>query len=227
MKLYVCRDVSPIQTSLARKTVNMVPQSLNESPPHDVFFTYLEKVTALPITEGDRGLLQKALLPHKLRKRQYLLQEGDQCKHFAFIVNGAMRHYMVDDKGIEHIVRLGVEGWWMGDRESWVMHTPSVYNIDAWENTEMLLISRTNALELIKKVPAFMEMTRLLDERNNIANQRRLTSFISGPADKRYTDFIACYPELSERFPQHIIASYLGITPQSLSRIRSAAAKKR
>lgn len=159
-------------------------------------------------------------MPFKLRKRQYFLQEGRRCKHFAFIVNGAMRQYMVDEKGVEHIVRLGVENWWMGDRESWVMNSPSLYNIDAWENTEMLLINRANTLELIKKVPAFSEMIRLLDERNNIANQRRLTSSISGVAEKRYTDFVACYPELLQRFPQHIIASYLGITKDTLSRVK-------
>ena len=137
-----------------------------------------------------------------------------------------MRQYTVDDKGVEHIVRLGVEGWWMGDRESWVMATPSLYNIDAWEDTEMLLINRENALELIKNVPAFCEMTRQLDERNNIANQRRLTSSISAAAEKRYSDFILCYPELRERFPQHIIASYLGITKDTLSRIKRQLLQK-
>jgi len=193
---------------------------------HEVFFDYLKKYTSETISEHERALIKKALIPSKLRKRQYLLQEGDHCKNFAFIVKGAMRQYMVDEKGIEHVVRLGVEGWWMGDRESWVMHSPSLYNIDAWENSEMLLINRTNTLELIKKVPAFSEMIRLLDERNNIANQRRLTSSISGAAEKRYTDFIACYPELLGRFPQHIIASYLGISKDTLSRVKRQLMQK-
>jgi CRP-like cAMP-binding protein len=187
---------------------------------YDIFFSYLKKFTSNPVSEQDRALIKEAFVPSKLRKRQYFLQEGDQCKHFAFIVKGAMRQYSVDDKGVEHIVRLGVEGWWMGDRESWVMLSPTQYNIDAWENTEMLLINRANALELIKSVPAFCEMTHHLDERNNIANQRRLTSTISANAEKRYTDFIACYPELLERFPQHIIASYLGVTKDTLSRVK-------
>ena len=193
---------------------------------HEAFFTYLKKFSPAPLTEQERALFKEVFIPFKLRKRQYLLQEGDHCKNFAFIVKGAMRQYMVNEKGIEHIVRLGVEDWWMGDRESWVMHTPSIYNIDAWENTEMLLISRANALELLKQVPAFMELTRQLDERNNIANQRRLTSSISGDAEKRYTDFMACYPELSGRFPQHIIASYLGITKDTLSRVKRQLMQK-
>jgi len=193
---------------------------------HDAFFNYLKDFSPDPLLEHERTLLNEAFVPSRLRKRQYFLQEGERCRHFAFIVKGAMRQYMVDDKGVEHIVRVGVENWWMGDRESWVMNTPSAYNIDAWENTEMLLITRASALELIKEVPAFREMTRLLDEKNNIANQRRLTSSISGDAEKRYTDFVECYPELMERFPQHIIASYLGITKDTLSRIKRQLMRK-
>lgn len=193
---------------------------------HEAFFDYLKALSPAPLSALERALIKDALVPFKLRKRQYFLQEGDHCKNFAFIVKGAMRQYMVDEKGIEHIVRVGVENWWMGDRESWVMNSPSLYNIDAWENTEMLLINRANTLELIKKVPAFVEMTRLLDERNNIANQRRLTSSISGAAEKRYTDFVACYPELLGRFPQHIIASYLGITKDTLSRVKRQLMRK-
>jgi len=131
-----------------------------------------------------------------------------------------MRQYSVDEKGTEHIVRLGVEGWWMGDRESWVMETPSLYSIDAWEDTEMLLVTRPDILELLKHVPLVSEMMRQLDERNNIANQRRLTSSISSTAEKKYTDFADCHPALLERFPQHIIASYLGITKDTLSRVK-------
>lgn len=193
---------------------------------HQAFFDYLKDYSPGLLSEHEKALIKEALIPFKLRKKQYLLQEGDGCKNFAFVVKGAMRQYMVDEKGIEHIVRLGVEKWWMGDRESWVMRSPSRYNIDAWENTEILLISRSAALELLKKVPAFSEMTRVLDERNNIANQRRLTLSISGTAEKRYIDFVACYPELVERFPQHIIASYLGVTKDTLSRIKRQLMQK-
>jgi len=199
---------------------------MHEVNMYETFFDYLKKFSADPLSEEEKALLRQAFIPSKFRKRQYLLQAGNYCKDFAFIVKGSMRMYSVDDKGSEHMVRLGVEGWWMGDRESWVMLTPSLYNIDAWEDTEVLLISRGNSLELIKAVPVFWEMVRQLDERNNIANQRRLTSSISGTADKRYADFIDCYPELLHRFPQHIIASYLGITKDTLSRVRRRLLQK-
>jgi CRP-like cAMP-binding protein len=193
---------------------------------YEAFYDYLKKFSPDPLSEDEKALLKQAFLPSKLRKKQYLLQAGDQSKYFGFIVKGSMRMYTVDDKGTEHIVRLGVEGWWMGDRESWAMVTPSLYNIDTLENTELLLINRDSTLELIKKVPAFCEMIRQLDEMNNIANQRRLTSSISGTAEKRYADFIVCYPELLNRFPQHIIASYLGITKDTLSRVKRQLLQK-
>ncbi|UYQ94981.1 Crp/Fnr family transcriptional regulator [Chitinophaga horti] len=187
---------------------------------YQAFFDYLKKFSAEPLTEEEKALIIQTFTPFKLRKKQFLLQAGDRCKYFAFIVKGAMRMYTVDDKGIEHIVRLGVEDWWMGDRESFVMLTPSRYHIDAWEHCELLYITMEGTLELQNKVPAFREMKMKLDERNMMANNRRLTSAISSTADKRYLDFVECYPELCERFPQHIIASYLGVNKDTLSRVK-------
>jgi CRP-like cAMP-binding protein len=193
---------------------------------HQAFFDYLKKFSSAPLSENEKALLSHALIPSKLRKRQFLLKEGDHLKYFAFIVKGAMRMYSVDDQGIEHTVRLGVEGWWMGDRESWAMLTPSLYHIDAWEHSDLLLMTREDSFDLIRQVPAFCEMARQLDERNQIANNRRLTSAISATAVKRYLDFIECYPELVERFPQHIIASYLGVNKDTLSRVKRQRYRK-
>jgi len=193
---------------------------------HEAFFEYLKKFNCPLLSEEEKVLIKKAFIPTKLRKRQYLLQAGDQCKNFAFIVKGAMRQYSVGDKGSEHVIRLGVEGWWMGDRESWVIGTPSVYNIDAWEDTEVLLVTRPAVLELLRKTTIIGEMMRQLDERNNMANLRRLTSSISATAEKKYADFAACYPGLVERFPQHIIASYIGVTKDTLSRVKRQLLRK-
>jgi len=192
---------------------------------YDFFFSYIQKFNSAPITSNEKERYRAAFSPFKLRRRQYFLQEGNRCISFAFIVKGAMRQFTIDEKGVEHIVRLGIENWWMGDRESWVMNTPSFYTIDAWENTEMLLLNRENALEL-STIPAFSRMMHRLDENNNMANQRRITAAISASAEKRYTEFAACYPELLERFPQHIIASYLGFTKDTLSRIKRRLVKQ-
>lgn len=137
-----------------------------------------------------------------------------------------MRHYSVDDKGVEHIVRLSIENWWVGDRESYVMLTPSIYNIDAWEDTDLLVITKADSLKLVQELPAINEMVRRMDEMHSIALQKRTNASVSLPADKRYTDFINSYPEFVQRFPQHIIASYLGITKETLSRVRNRSVNK-
>jgi CRP-like cAMP-binding protein len=189
-------------------------------------FNYINNYTLTPLSKSEFELIKTAFTPKKLRKRQYFLQEGEVCKYFAFIVKGAMRQYTIDDKGMEHFVQLAIENWWVGDRESWVMLTPSAYIIDAWEDTDILVLKRANLLELLQQIPVMNEMVKSMDEKHAIATQKRLTGSISLSAEKRYEDFVNRYPDLLQRFPQHIIASYLGIAKETLSRIRHQAAKK-
>lgn len=192
---------------------------------HKNLLTYINQYSNLPLTSEEEALIEATFQPKKLRKKQYFLQEGDVCKHVGFIVKGAMRQYSVDEKGVEHIVHLYIENYWAGDRESSIMLTPSKYNIDAWEDTEMLIITRAEMMDLMEKIPALVKMIRLMDERNAIANQRRLSSTISNTAEKRYEEFAENHPQFIQRFPQHIIASFLGITKETLSRIRKQAMK--
>ena len=187
---------------------------------------YIQHYSSIPLSQAEIETIKNSFIPKKLRKKQYFLQEGEVCKYFAFIVKGAMRQYSVDDKGAEHIVHLSIENWWVGDRESYIMLTPSAYNIDAWEETELLTITRSEQLNLLEKIPSIASMIRHMDERNAIATQRRLNSTISNTADKRYEDFVNYHPEFIQRFPQHLIASYLGITKSSLSRIRNQSVQK-
>jgi len=192
---------------------------------HRNLIAYINRHIDLPLTNEDEALVAVAFKPKKLRKKQYFLQQGEVCKNVAFIVKGALRQYSIDDKGMEHIVHLYIENYWAGDRESSIMLTASNYNIDAWEDTEMLTISRAEMFDLMDKIPALAQMMRLIDERNAIANQRRLNSTISNTAEKRYEEFADNHPQFIQRFPQHLIASYLGITKETLSRIRKQAMK--
>ncbi len=192
---------------------------------HEKLIDYINQHTSLPLTKVEEELVIAAFQPKKLRKKQYFLQEGDVCKHTSFIVKGAMRQYSVDDKGVEHIVHLFIENYWASDRESTIMLTPSKFNIDAWEDTELLIITRAEMLHLLTKIPALAEMIRLMDERNAIANQRRLNATLSTTAEKRYEEFSAHHPQFIQRFPQHLIASFLGITKETLSRIRKPTLK--
>jgi CRP-like cAMP-binding protein len=193
---------------------------------YESLIQYIQNYSSILLSQAEIETIKNSFTPKKLRKKQYFLQEGEVCKYFAFIVKGAMRQYSVDDKGIEHIVHLSIENWWVGDRESYIMLMPTVYNIDAWEETELLTITRADQLNLLEKIPSIAFMIRHMDERNAIATQRRLNSTISNTADKRYEDFVNRHPEFIQRFPQHLIASYLGITKSSLSRIRNQSMQK-
>lgn len=187
---------------------------------HEALFQYIGQYAKSSLTDDEKELVSSAFLRKKLRKKQYFLQEGDVCKYFGFIVKGAMRQYSVDEKGVEHIVQLATENWWVGDRESYLMLTPSLFNIDAWEETDLLIIERADLLNLFQEVSTLALMAREMDNRNAMASQRRLNAAISYPAEKRYSDFAKDHPEFLQRFPQHLIASYLGITKETLSRIR-------
>jgi len=186
---------------------------------HELFFDYLKKNSSVPLSEEEKALILKSFSPFKLRKRQHFVQAGNHCKNLGFIIKGATRQYTVDDSGVEHTAGICIENWWVCDRESFVMSTPSIYHIEAWQDTEMLIMSRSENLELMK-VRAFSEMVHRLNDKNNAANQKRITSSISFTAEERYRDFVASYPELIMRFPQHIIASYLGMAQDTLSRIK-------
>jgi CRP-like cAMP-binding protein len=193
---------------------------------HQNLIKYINEHSSSILSSEDVILIEAVFQPKKLRKKQYFLQEGDVCKYYGFIVKGAMRQFSVDDKGVDHILNLAIENWWVGDRESYTMLIPSVYNIEAWEETDLLIITKADFFHIIEKIPAVASMIRMMDQRNFIANQRRLNSSISGTADKRYEEFEKCHPEFVQRFPLHLIASFLGITKSSLSRIRSQSFKK-
>jgi len=193
---------------------------------HEPLFQYIKLHSKTTLTEEEVERIKNVFVPKKIRKRQYFLQEGQVCKYFGFIVKGAMRQYSIDDKGREHIIRLSIENWWVGDRESFIMLTPSAYNIDAWEETELLAATRADFLDQLNPIPAINEMSRMLDENYAFATQKRLNAAISLSAEKRYSQLAESYPEFLQRFPQHIIASYLGISAESLSRIRHQSTKK-
>lgn len=192
----------------------------------EALLNYIRKYSSISVSEEDFKLIKSHFTFKRLRKKQYFLQEGDVCKYFAFVLKGAMRQYYIDEKGIEHFVQLAIENWWVGDRESWVKLSPSRYTIDCWENSELLLITYEDVVKLSLLFPSLAEMMRKMDESNNIATQKRITSSISQTAERRYVDFAMEYPAILQRFPQYVIASYIGITKDTLSRIRKQSLKK-
>jgi CRP-like cAMP-binding protein len=186
-----------------------------------LFKKFDEKVQ---LTDSEKELAKSFFLPKKLRKRQYLLQEGDASKYIAFVEKGMLRSYTVDEKGVEHIMQFAFEGWWINDQYSFLTGEPSSYNIDALEDCELLLLSRAAEEQLLEQVPKVERYFRILLQNSLIAMQRRLAGSLSQPAEKRYTDLVQSCPSIPQRVPQHMMASFLGITPETLSRIRKRAA---
>jgi CRP-like cAMP-binding protein len=191
---------------------------------YELFFREFNKKITLTLEEQD--LIKKYLTPKKLRKKQYLLQEGDVCKFIAFVEKGALRQYSLDESGNERIIQFALEGWTISDLYSFLTGETATYHIDALEDSELVLISKAAHEELLQKVAKYETYTRLKITGAYIAMQKRLTSIISSPLEERYSSFIALYPDIVQRVPQHMIASYMGLQPETLSRIRRRISSK-
>ena len=189
-----------------------------------LFQKFDEKVQ---LTPEEKELAKTFFLPKKLRKRQYLLQEGDPAKYVAFVEKGILRSYTVDEKGSEHILQFAFEGWWIGDAYSMLTGEPSPYNIDALEDCELLLLSKSAEDGLLDRVPKMERFFRILMQNHLIALQRRITSSLSRTAEEKYNELVQSCPTIPQRIPQHMMASFLGITPETLSRIRKQASLKK
>lgn len=176
------------------------------------------------ITEEEFNFCKTLFIPKKLRKKRYLLQEGDICEYTTFVEKGMLRTYTIDDKGNEPILQFSLEGWWVSDLYSFLTDEPSNYNIDALEDCELLMITRPSWDLMLDKIPALERYFRILIQNSLIATQRRLMGSMSETAQEKYTRLINTFPTCLQRIPQHMIASYLGITPETLSRIRGQMA---
>lgn len=176
-----------------------------------------EKVT---ITKEEEALCRTFFIPKKLRKKQYLLQEGDAAKYLAFVAKGILRSYSIDDRGGEHIIQFAFEGWWITDMYGFITGEPSTYTIDALEDCELLLLTKQAEEQMLDKIPKLERYFRILLQNSVIQTQRRIVSSLSHTAEEKYSRLIQSCPSIPQRVPQHMMASFLGITPETLSRLR-------
>jgi CRP-like cAMP-binding protein len=186
---------------------------------YDNFQKYLDGKIALLQEQSDR--IRSLSVVKKLRKHQYLLQKGDVCRNHAFVTKGCLRSYSVDGDGVEHTVKFAIENWWIGDRDSLMSGEPAMLNIDAVEDSEVVLLSTKNFDLICQQVPAFNDLVNNLLQNAYNASQNRILANISLSAIEKYEHFLQRYPDLALRIPQGMIASYLGMSPETLSRVRN------
>jgi CRP-like cAMP-binding protein len=191
---------------------------------YEVFRQYINSKTT--ITDAEFSLIQSLGTLKKLQKKQFLLHEGIVWKYNAFVCQGCLRTYRIDDKGNEHILQFSIENWWAGDRESLITGNPAQSNIEALEDSVILLFTQEQFLTICKEIPSFNTMVINILEKSFIAAQNRIHASISYTTEEKYQSFLNSYPNIANRIPQHMIASYLGVTPETLSRLRNQAAKK-
>ena len=179
----------------------------------------------ITLNDDEKAFFLSQLQPMSLKRKKLYLQTGTVCKNSAFVVEGALRSFTVDRDGKEHILSFATKDWWISDMYSLLSQKPAILNIEAIADSEVLLLSRENHQLLYEKVPKFERFFRILIENSLVANQQRLIDNMSSPAEERYLKFIEKYPGIPSCVPQHNIASYLGITPEFLSKIRSRLAR--
>jgi len=180
----------------------------------------------LPLNEAEIKELESKLFERNIKRKQFILQEGNLCQHYTFVVKGCFKMYKVDQNGSEHNLQFTIENGWIGDLGSFYSDKPSELFIEAVEPSVILQIEKINLFHLYTNYLVFNRIFRVLVENAYVQLQKRVLQNISSTAEERYVDFIANYPNLFNRISNVQIASYLGITPEFLSKIRKDLVSK-
>lgn len=175
----------------------------------------------ISLTNEEEVILKSLLHSKKIKKKHFLLQEGEVNRSATFVTSGILRIYSIDKNGFEHILQFAPPGWWIGDMKSALTQQPATLNIDAIEETEVLWISKEDLEKLYAAVPKFERFFRILAENSIASHQQRLVNNLSLSAAERYANFCQLYPSLIQSLPQKQVASYIGVTPEFLSKMLS------
>lgn len=184
--------------------------------------SYIQKHVEL--SDEDIAYLSSKLTSRRYLKGQYILQQGDVCRTSSFIIKGCTKMFYVDDDGQEHIIMLGIEDWWVSDIGSFINQAPSDFNIQCLEDTHLIQFHFDSNEEIYTKVPKLERFFRKILERGLAAAQKRIIRNLSMTAKERYLIFRQNYPSIEQRIPQYMVASYLGITKEFLSKIKKQIA---
>ncbi|WOD43525.1 Crp/Fnr family transcriptional regulator [Hwangdonia lutea] len=183
------------------------------------FLEYINKYISLSVE--DETILLSKIVQRNYLKDQYISQQGDICKSVNFIISGGTKTFYMDKDGQEHIVMFSIEDWWTSDLGSFITQTPADFNVQCIENTQLIQFTYDNLEELYKEIPKLECLFRKIVERAFVASQKRIVRNFSLPVKERYIEFKNKYPQIEQRVPQYMIASYLGVTKEFLSKIKS------
>lgn len=199
-------------------------KAIDNHPPYEAIDRFVAKY--IQLTAEELAFFHSLLKHKKLRKKTFLLQEGDICDFEAFVLKGCIRSYYIDKDGVETILLFAVEDWWVSDLASFSEQKPSNLFIETLEDCELLSIDFKNKSRLFEKIPAFERMFRIMVQRALGILQQRFYASVSQTAEERYIQFMEKYPLVAQRVPQHQIARYIGVSPEFLSKVRSTMHKK-
>lgn len=177
-------------------------------------------------SEADFDYVRRAFSFRRLAAGEFLQRAGDVVRHAAFVATGCLRNYVIDAKGKEHIVQFAPETWWLADSTSLGNGTPSQYFIDAIEDSSLMLIDGPSHQDLVDRVAGYATAFRTGLQRHAAAKDQRIVSSLSASAEERYLEFLETYPSIALRVPQSMLASYLGMTAETVSRIRKNLSRR-
>ncbi len=188
----------------------------------DPLITYIKQY--VPLTDQEVMMISENVKLRTYLKGQYIVQQGDICQTENFIITGCTKTFFVDSEGNEHVVMFGIENWWTADLGSFINQEPADYNVQCLENTTVAQFPFQSLERLYELVPKLERFFRIIIQKAYVASEKRVVRNISMPAKERYLLFRQHYPKIEQRVPQYLIASYLGITKQFLSKIRAEIA---
>jgi CRP-like cAMP-binding protein len=192
-----------------------------------LFDLLLENVSKfIHLESNEKEIFISYLKQKKLKRKQIFLNEGDVCKYSAFVTSGCLRGFTIDKNGDEHVLSFAPVGWWIADMYSLISQKPGILTIEALEDTEIILLSKADQEKLYIEIPKFERFFRILIENSLVANQQRIIDNMSLTAEERYKNFCKRYPTLIDTLPQKQIASYIGVTPEFFSRMRSGLLRR-
>lgn len=186
----------------------------------DMIRTNIESKIGHSLTDEDFSFFSGLLKPRSIAAREILIQEGDRCTSLYFVEKGALYSYLTDKDGHVHVVQFALEDYWISDLYSFFSGKPALFTIEALEPCQLLVLDETGFKTACDHLPKLDRFFRVLIQTAYVNSQYRIARTFSAEAEQRYCELVENHPDIIQRIPQFLIASYLGIKPQSLSRIR-------